>query len=220
MRFPFFLFTILLALLLLGCITIQYVHKLERNGDSLLTMNANVSALEGMGNSMGESSAGSFEEQQAESCKEKIELDPGLTCTYADGILTVSKHLSASDGLYDFKTEKEFLKIRYTFTLDTLPDIDPSESDITGGSGIGTGQQAGDLNLPFTDPKSAEQAEQMKQFLTITYVVEMPGTIVSAEGATEVMEGRATFDVLERMQSGEDIGVVSEEQDLTMLLLI
>ncbi|RLG19508.1 hypothetical protein DRN67_02525 [Candidatus Micrarchaeota archaeon] len=211
-----FLPALLVLSLLFGCISLQYDHKIERSGDSVLSMSANISVLAGMVGGVGGNET-DFNQQQTEACLEKEAADPKLQCEYADGVMTLTRPLSLNEGYYEFETEQDWATVRYTFTLEQLPDIDPTESDVSAGTG-----SAGieDLTLKFTDPQAAENVDQMRQMLSAKYIVEMPGTVVSAEGAEMVEGSSATFDILDMMENGQNIVVVSEEDNYMNLIMI
>jgi len=207
-------------ILLFGCITMDYVQKVERNGDSEITVSADLSTFMSMMESMGNASEG--EDPEAgfqESCAEAEQQDSSITCTYSDGTLILTKQTLLSEGLYEFESEGGLTSTRYTLTLRKLPDAAESmEGSLGDESGTGESPTSG-LELEFTDPKAQEQAEGMRSIFMVTYAVEMPGTIVSAEGAEEIEGSRATFDVLTMMENGQNIVVVSEETDNTLIYL-
>jgi hypothetical protein len=198
----------LLALFLLGCVSIDYTQKLDRDGNSLITQKIDLSALIAYANQSGGSDS-----DLSTICANMTSGQPGVNCTYADGVVTLAKAVKATDGMYIFNKTSEFPYNIYTLEVRRLPEIVESESVPSGGLGGDTSTTS-----DFKSASSKTAAASLKTVgASISYTVEMPGEIVSAEnGEMEGPEGKkvAKYDVLGLMSDGEYIVVKSKELDL------
>jgi hypothetical protein len=216
------------ALLLLGCISNTYVQKVEKGGDAELSFSMNMTKLMGiaaLGGSFGNvtsvvNNTADLEKKMQEFCENRSKTDASTRCSYGYNTLSFSRHFSLAEGEYKFSTEnlsgQDFRGKRYTFTLERLPNITaPLEKEMAGKSvsGQGISLSTGEIGLDFTDPQAKAEAEKAALMMSMKYVVEMPGAIVSAEGADSFSSGRAVFDVLKMMKAGKNIVVISEEKE-------
>ncbi|MFA6036410.1 MAG: hypothetical protein WC759_05665 [Candidatus Micrarchaeia archaeon] len=204
-------------LLLSGCISVDYAHKVERSGDSLLSMKIDMSALTSMAAGMNASQGSETDLEFAKVCDEAKRQNPDIACAYTSGIITLSGPLKKDGGHYAFSTERGLTTVRYTLVLEKMPELASGLGQELSGAAGGQGAQQPQESLKFTDPKAATQAKQSAALVKMAYVVEMPGRIVQAEGADVVTGNSAKFDVLKMMENGQNIVVVSEEADYTNL---
>lgn len=199
------------TLLSAGCITVELTHKVERNGDSFISERVDLSALLAAADKAGEAA------ELPAACGNVSADDPSLSCNYAAGILTVNKSVRLSEGLYLFNRTSEFPYAFYTLEVRKLPQlINPDGLDSGDVQSMKPQSEA-----EFSDPASKLSAAALRTAgAKITYDVEMPGEIVSAEGG-EVVEQNgkklARFDVVDLMSEGRNIVVVSKELDLLMV---
>jgi hypothetical protein len=189
------------AVLLAGCVTIEYEQIVDRDGGSVITERIDLSALVAMSEQYGE------ESDLSTICVNITKGQSDVDCKYDNGIITVKKSFKASDGKYMFTKTSELPYTVYTLEVRELPDLFDSESLDESGS-------------TSTDFKSAEAKTAAASLKTagaeLTYNVSMPGEIYLAENG-EIKNGKAQFDVLELMSSGEYIVVKSRELDLMVV---
>jgi len=213
-------FAVLALVLLFGCISIDYTHKVERSGASVLSTKIDMSALTSAAAGMNASAQAESDLKFVKACDDAKRQKPDITCTYANGIITLSGPLKVEDGQYAFAIDRGLTTVRYTLTLEKIPELASGLDQNLAGAAAGQGGQQPETTLKFTDAKAAEQAGQMSSIMKITYSVEMPGKIVQAEGADSIEGSSAKFDVLERMKSNRNIVVVSEEADYINLIYL
>jgi hypothetical protein len=206
-----------LILLLSGCVSVDYTHKVERNGDSVLSTKIDMSAITKLAAGMNASKGSETDLEFAKVCDDAKKQNSNITCTYASGIITLSGPLKNDGKQYAFSTDRGLTTVRYTLTLEKLPEIVSGLGQNLSGAAGGQAVQQPQESLKFTDPKAAQQAKQSASLMKIAYTVEMPGKIVQAEGADVVSGSSAKFDVLKMMENSQNIVVVSEEADYTEL---
>ncbi len=205
------LLTGLLALMLSGCISLEFTQKVERNGDSVITETMDLSALLSAG---GEYSLG--ESDLSGACANLTAQEPGLNCTAEGGIVTLSKRISAAEGGYLFNRTSEFPYAIYTLEIHRVPQFVESSSM--------TSASADALDSDFESPSARMAANTLRAAgASVKYSVEMPGEIISAENGEMVAgEGgrmRAEYDIVSLMSEGKFIVVRSREYDVAMLAL-
>ncbi|HLC68404.1 MAG TPA: hypothetical protein VJH24_01065 [Candidatus Bilamarchaeaceae archaeon] len=205
-----------LILLGLGCVSLEINHVQHADGSADITQTADISALM-------QSAAGAGDTEVEELCGQYEE---GIDCTYEDGVLTLSRHFDADEAFYDFEVEDRFFIKRYTLTVDKIEELGTRTTSDENALGALGGMQGADALMPSGGTRlSSSQSRAMGSMLAAagvdyTYIIEMPGNIVSAEGATETEGNAATFDLLERLQEGEPIVVVSEELNLILIAAV
>ncbi len=207
-----FLFLGLSFILLLGCISIDYSQKVDRNGDSVITQVIDMSALTSLG-----SQYASASDQLSTVCQNLTKNDSSINCSYDSGVITVSKPVRAKDGQYNFTKQSAFPDVIYTLEVRKLPQVVDSGNV----SSVGSAPQT---DADFKNPSAKLGAASLKTAgVSMTYTIEMPGEIFSAENGEIVTDqsGRksAKFDVLELMTDGEYIVVKSKELDLVMVAI-
>src|SRR3989344_4753161 len=126
-------------LLLFGCVSYNYIHKVNEDGGSALRIVMNLTKLEAMsqGGATGGANAtqgSSLDEQILESCENLTSQNPGVECSYSEGIVTVLKEFSPGAGEYGFEKQEREEAVRYTFTLERLPQLE-SDGGAAGSSG-------------------------------------------------------------------------------------
>lgn len=200
----FLLLGLLSALLLAGCVKIDFDQAVDRDGGSFITERIDMSALVAMSEQYGGDS------DMSDICVNITSGQSGLGCEYDDGVVTVNKSIKPGEGKYTFTKTSELPYTVYTLEVRTLPELaDPEELD-SSGSAPGTAKD-------FKDPEAKTSAATLKTAgAAITYTVSMPGEIYSAEGG-KIADGKAEFDVLDLMSEGEYIVVKSRELDLLVV---
>lgn len=205
----------LLALFLFGCVSIDYTQKVGRDGNSVITQKIDMSALLAY-----EKQSGSAGSGLSSMCANVTRGQPDVNCTYSDGVIILTKMVKATDGLYTFTKTSEFPNNIYTLELRRLPELVESEDLPSGGM---SGDVATAADFKSASAKSA--ATSLKTIgASISYTVDMPGEIVSAEnGKIEVeADGKkvAKYDVLQLMTDGKYIIVKSSEFDIMTVGLV
>jgi hypothetical protein len=200
------------ALLFSGCVSLEYAQKVDRNGNSVITETIDMSVLLSAGSQYEGAS-----EQLAGVCDNITQEEPGANCTYSEGVLTISKAVLLSEKQYTFTKSSEFPNTVYTLEIHKLPEV--VKSDVL---------SSGDSAQTDTDFKSSAakmSASTLKTAgATLTYTVEMPGEIESAENGNVVSDksGRkvAQYDVIGLMSDGKYIIVRSKELDMPLIAMI
>jgi len=204
----------LFALFLSGCISIDYTQKVDRDGNSVMTENVDLSALLSMNKDFASS-----ESQLSGACENITKNGTVSQCSYDSGVMTITKSVKASDNLYIFNKTSEFPYTVYTLEVRRVPQIVSSEGL---SSGAGSAPQ---VDSDFKDPSSKLGAATLKAAgASMTYSVEMPGDIISAQDGEIVVDSygkkTAKFDVLDLMSEGEYLVVKSKELDTMLLFAI
>lgn len=201
----------MLSLSFFGCISIEYTHSLDRDGNSIVTETVDMSALLSAGGQYSGASEG-----LSDACANITKSDPAVNCTYGDGELTVSKALKLSENFYVFNKTSEFPYAVYHLEVRRVPPVVATDTI------SGTSSQA---EYDFADPSAKLGASTMKAAgASFEYIIDMPGEIEKAENGEIIIDGsgrkRAKYDVLGLMQDGKYISVTSRELDMPLLLII
>jgi len=199
----------LMAMLISGCVSLDFRQKVERNGDSVFTESIDLSTLLSAG-----SQYGADEAVLSKTCENITAKDSAINCSYDGGVITISKKVAAQDGGYMFNRSSEFPYVVYTLEVRKVPQF--VESDTFSSA------PAGATDTDFKSPSAKLTAATMKTAgASISYKVEMPGELVSAENGDIVKNedgiAYAEYDVLGLMSEGEYIVVKSREYDVLML---
>jgi hypothetical protein len=194
------LLTILALSLVFGCVTVEYDHKVDGAGDSVITQTIDMSALIALGEQSGAEPL-----DMSDMCEN---VTAGVDCKVdsENSIITLSKSVKAGDGYYEFTKSAEFPNTFYTLEIDELPELMESDESTT-------------VTTPtkFTDSDAATSAAMLAAAgMEVTYVIEMPGEIYEAEHG-KIKDNKAEYDVLELMEDGNTIEVKSQELDLLMV---
>jgi hypothetical protein len=202
------------ALFLFGCISIDYTQKLDRDGNSVMTQTIDMSALLSAG-----SQYASASDQLSTICVNITKGETDVNCTYSDGVINVTKAVKPGDGQYLFSKASEFPYTVYTLELRKLPEIIKS-ADLSTNGGSGT-----QTDSDFKDPSAKLGAATLRTAgASMTYTVEMPGELTSADNGEVVIDpsGKKTarYNVLDLMEDGNYIKVKSKELDMPLLALI
>ncbi len=198
----------------MGCISVNMTHKQNSNGSAEVTQTTDfsglVSATEGLGDLGGENNdsitttSGLSSSDFEDTCDE---VEEGVECTVdvEKSIVTLKKTFTSENAFYTFETESDFFTKNHKLTVDELPNF--KKEGVEEADGAPTGK--------ITDTTNLEQAKLLQTYgVEMTYIVEMPGKITSAEGSEEIEKNVATFDLLEMMDDGEPIVVESKETGL------
>ena len=168
------------------------------------------------------SSVANVDSQFGEICTNATRMDSSLKCEYDPaGVLTFEKSVKPEDAGYTFKVEDSFPYKVYVFSTDVQPQLMP-QGMASGMGSTGTGMLSSTTALSgkqtkFTDPMSKASALMLKGAnVKMTYTVEMPGELVSAENG-EIKDGKASYNVLELMENGKAVEVRSRELDMVTL---
>ncbi len=169
----------LMAILLSGCITIDYNQKVDRDGGAVITQKMNFSGLLALGNG----SSASMSDLSGV-CENVTEGQSGIDCAYADGVVTLNKSVGADEGVYLFNRSSEFPYVIYTLEVRKAPQLVESEVSAQGGAGAGM-----PADTDFKDPSSKLAATTLRTAgAKMTYTVEMPGELMSAENGEIILE--------------------------------
>jgi hypothetical protein len=204
----------LFALFLSGCVSINYTQKVDRDGNSVMTENVDLSALLSLNKDFASS-----ESQLSGACDNITKNGSVSQCSYASGVMTITKSVKASDNLYIFNKSSEFPYTIYTLEVRRVPQIVSSEGL---SSGAGSAPQ---VDSDFKDPSAKLGATTLRAAgASMTYAVEMPGEITSADNGEVVVDSSgkktARFNVLDLMEDGNYLVVKSKELDMVLLLVI
>ncbi|MCI0503731.1 hypothetical protein L0Y65_03400 [Candidatus Micrarchaeota archaeon] len=208
---PSFLLLGMAALLFSGCISIDYIQDVDREGNSMVRESVNLSGLLSAG---GQYSGAS--EDFSDACGNITEDDRTVNCTYSEGMLVLSKALLKSDNYYLFSKASEFPYVVYALEVRRVPPVVATDTI------SGTSSQT---EYDFTDPSAKLGASTMKTAgASFTYSVLMPGELVSAENGEiatdESGKKYARYDVLKLMDEGKYIVVKSRELDVPLLMAL
>lgn len=204
----------MLALLLFGCVSLNYTQTVDRSGQSIVTEKIDLTALLAIGDGAAEGA----EAQIESACLNLTQKDQSLNCTYAMGVMSVSKPMGPNDGVYSFNKTYDFPYAVYTIELKRLPLLFDANAT------TGTAGEWADVNSDFSDPSSKMAASTLRAAKAkALYRIEMPGEIISVENGNistgEDGKKRADFDALELMSGGKHAIVKSKEID-TMLIML
>lgn len=197
--------SIFALVLLFGCIEVETYHKQNSDGSAEITQTMDLSGYVDTMISMNQMNNGEeldldeLAESFDEACVNMTdEMDVECTANSEDWTITISGHIDAEDAFYEFEVKEEFLSKKYLLTVDELPDFGYNDDGQLGSGSI-------------TDPSNAEGISMLQSYgVEMTYVIEMPGEITSAEYG-EIEGNTVTFDLLEMMEEEEEIFVTSEE---------
>jgi hypothetical protein len=195
----------LIAFFFFGCVNITYNQKVDRDGNSIISEKIDLGPLLALSNQ-----SASMASQMSDPCANLT--DAGVTCTYSNSTITITRAFKLSDGKYKFTKKSEFPNVVYTIELNELPTIINSSSSTS----LGDAGTSGDFNS--SSAKSA--ALTLSGMRTnITYIVEMPGEVYSAENG-QIKNGKAEYDIVSLMSNGKNIIVKSKELDMMLLAII
>ena len=215
------IFATILLVLLFGCISTETTHQQFADGSAMITIKNDMSLL----------TSSSYGETYSELFKESCDYyDSSVNCEEEDGVITVSKRISKEEAFYRFEVKDDLITRQYRLTVDELPDFSSSYDadglldsyDYDYGSPYEDDSYSSYLEDTYriSDAKSKALGKTIEQMgMEYTYTVEMPGTIISADGG-EIEDNKATFDVAERMQEQEPMVVISEEYNFVMIAVI
>ncbi len=161
-----------------------------------------------------------------EACINATKKDPGITCNYTeDGVLTLSKNITAEKGGYNFTKESRFPYIVYVLKTDHVPQILADDtlglSSLGAGLSYGTSLTKSTSLMKFTDPGAKISVVSAKLMnAKITYTIEMPGDEIITAKNGKIEGKKAIYDVLELMDKGNVVEVESRELDVFLLSAI
>lgn len=213
---PALLFIGLSALLLSGCVTIDFTQKVDRSGNSVIMEKIDLDALLSMNQEYADS-----EGELSDSCRSISENGNGSACSYDSGILIINRSFLANESayFYSFNKSSEFPYVIYTLEVRRLPQM-------VGPEAIGTdASSAPHVDSDFTDPSARLSAATLKTAgAAMTYSIEMPGEITGAENGEIVTDANgkktARYDVLKLMADGKYMAVRSRELDTVLLAIL
>lgn len=205
--------TLVMGLFLTGCIAITYEQKVDKNGDSVIEVNLNFEDIVSLLEKRNASNNTLFVEQNI--CENYSSM--GWDCSYSEGELTLVKNIKLSEAdFYTFDIEHgSFGETVYTLTVTKLPRVSKKAFNASD-----TFNYSKYENLSFTSPEMSLGASTLKLMnMNITYVVEMPAQIESANGAIAIEGNRATFNILEMMKNKQNIVVVAKESYMIYVMI-
>ncbi len=195
---------LLLLLLLTGCVDVKYTQTFDRSGSSYIIQEVNTTLLS--------KTAGSIDQRELqEACDE---VAPGISCSFEKGILKIGANFLPGENSYSFRSDNGFPIARYEADISHFPDFNSSGMQSSSSVTSQFGQ-----NRRFDDPALSMISARMRSSgVKMTYVVEMPGEIIEAEGG-EIRGNRAYFDVLSLLEGQGAIRVVSRELNYVYIAL-
>lgn len=230
------LLVLALGLALFGCLSVETTHKQNADGSAEITQVTDLSILMASGSAY----------NMGDTLENICDAYEGVVCMQEDGIVTIKKTFKPSEAFYTFETKDDILFRKYRLTIDRSPSFTENlnkNSEIFGGSspssyddyydtpygsssdssygGYGStfGNYIDNEETKFTDTSAKASAAILRQAkVDSVYVVKMPGTITSAEEATEINGSSATFDVVTMMEKRKAIVVTSEEANVPLLM--
>ena len=200
-------------LLFFGCISSEIKHKQLIDGSAELSQTLDMSVLLTLYSS---SYGGSTLIDEQTACKSYKE---NLDCKYDNGVLKLSKKYGASEAFYTFETKDELYSKKYRLTVD---EIDNFFKYASTGSGYYDSYSSYSYlykNIKLSDPDSELTGKALGTLINYTYIIEMPGQIVSAEGAIKVEGNTATFDLVKQLKEKKPILVISEIFDSNLFIM-
>lgn len=195
------LLTLLVAVLFAGCIDVKTYQKFGRDGSSTVTESIDYSTLAQMASSMNGSNS------MGNPCANVT--TPGISCAYADNVVNLTKTITAADAAsaYDFKVERGFPYITYKLTVDKVPFFSGSKASDNSTAGV---EQS--LSGSLTDPSAKQSAASLETIkMTISYEVQMPGSVTRADNSETFIDDWAKYDLLSLMKEGKNVYVESQE---------
>jgi len=234
---------VLLALafsaLLFGCISSETVHVQNADGSADITQTTDMSALTSL---YGDSSTSYYSTAITDAMGKVCEgYDDDVTCSEADGVVTLKKHFKPKEAFYKFETKDDIIFRKYRLTVDRIEPMGGNTTSMLGSGG--TDSTSDDYYSDYTSPYgsslggygdlgseesitlSSARAKAMGAMLEsmkmeYKYIVRMPGKISSAPGAVSMNDSEARFDLIERMKGREPIVVESEEVNWPLLVIL
>lgn len=203
-------------ILFAGCISVDIQQKVEKDGSSTITQKLDMTGLLAYAKSMSNgSSSTDMDKSMSEICVNVTKKDSTVICKTEGGVVTMTKKVTAADAGYEFSTGSRFPYTVYTFKTETMPQAS-SDSGIMGSAGGAISSKSS----KFTDAAMKSSAMMLKAAnAKISYTIEMPGTITVAKNG-EIVDGKASYNVLTLMENGEAVEVESQELDMVAVAII
>jgi hypothetical protein len=220
--------SLVLGLILFGCISTEVEHKQYADGSADISQITDISLFDSEYSYYSSYISEAFDEL-CDSYSSEVD------CEEDGGVVTLSKKFSSSEAFYTFEVKDELLFKKYRLTVDELPDFNQyaSDTDFFGDSYTSSYSSPYEPSsggyydyldsdtIKLSDAKAKAMGKLMESMgMDYTYSVEMPGTIVEAEGAVEFDENTAEFDIVEMLQDRKQIVVVSEEPNWLVILFL
>jgi len=209
-----------LVLLFAGCISTEVKHVQNADGSAFVTQTMDLSGLMSYMKNAGSSGSAYSDSFSSNPCESMKETD--ITCTYREGVLTLSKNFQPGNTFYKFEVQDNFISKKYRLTIDELPSfVNSAEFGSSGSLGSANSMSGIAKTQKLTDPANVASAKMMKTYgFEMTYIVSMPGEIKSAEGATSLNASSATFDLIDMMSKKKQIIVESEELSIVSVIIL
>lgn len=202
---------------LFGCLSLEINHKQYSDGSSDIRQTVDLSLLTNYLGSYGSYYASSTQDLNKEFCKNY----ENINCSFRDGKAILSKHYLSSEVFYKFEVNDGFFIKKYRLTIDEIPELGSkySKKDMFNRSTYSYGTYGSYdsyfsslRELKISDPKLKIVGTMFDSArIDYKYVVEMPGTITSAEGAVNINGSVATFDLVKQLKEGKSMIITSEE---------
>lgn len=203
------IFSIFALLFLAGCIDMIYTQKVSADGTSTIELDVDATKLLGMmGSQMPPEYLANVSAQLEASCVEARA--QGVECKAEGTKIIKSRKFTPQDGVYSFESSGGLFGSKYKVAVNKIPVV--SFSAGTGNTGMAGGQTE---DIILSDKaKNVQTAAGMQQMqATMKYVVEMPAPITKATAGkyeAKIDGNRATFDLLEVMESSEPLVIEAE----------
>jgi len=191
-----------------GCVSVDISQKVERDGSSFMENRIDMGGME----SVGTLSASDL-------CDKITSAEASVGCRLDDDILILNRTLKATDGMYYFNRTSEFPYAVYALEVREAPAILNADT----ATEAGLGGEAKDP-IDFKDPSAKPTAAMLRAAgVRLTYDIEMPGEMLSAENGEIIVggagKGMARYDIVRLMDEGQYIVVRSKELDMPAILM-
>lgn len=223
--FRFFIL-LLFSLLFFGCVSTEYSHKQYPNGNADVVQTTDTNGFTTYFNTIYPKSDTNQPNAQAkyllnlsnQMCANYKDTD----CIYKDGKVILKKSYTASNAFYKFEEKDDLLSKKYRLTIDELPNVgtyNQNAYNIYSSYSDSFAKLSGKMNL--SDPASKGAATLLATYgVQMSYSIQMPGNIISADGALNVTGNTASYDLIKQMKNNTPIVVVSEDINVVLYAVI
>jgi hypothetical protein len=191
----------------------SYYQVVDRNGSSTILKSQDISIL-----------SSGFPKSVFDGMTRICAGTPSLKCAFNNQtmILDITEGFVPSDGYYSFESQNGLFYTDYVFALYIVPTDKFSErvdslilsvnsSALSGHSSVSP------LDLTKDNAAAADMLKQLR--LNLNYTVLMPGEVYSASLGT-IGENKASFSVVEAMQSPGAVVIRSRELNLSVVFIV
>ncbi|MDD5022654.1 MAG: hypothetical protein PHU63_00605 [Candidatus ainarchaeum sp.] len=198
----------LLLFVFFGCTEYKYIHEINKDGNSVLTIKVEYSkylemAAESEGKTYSEKVL-EFREEKEEQC-EKIK-NENLNCEI-EGTEVILKMNMVPGEYYEFEKEEKIPDYIYILKINKIPNPILEDNFILGKEDI-------ELKYNYTDDELASLKAAKEVGFVAEYIITMPGVIEKSNwGEYKEYENSIVFDLFEIGENPGPIIVVSKERN-------